>query len=73
MKVTDVRIMNWEPLGNPPGTEWWRQRESAPDEPSIDAVLTMRLSLNEYQELLRKSEAAADMKRAVRERLGVKT
>lgn len=52
MKIIDVFIRNWQP----PGDAWWASVEARPDEPLIEADITMTLSLKEYQELLAKDK-----------------
>lgn len=48
MKIQSVRINNLQP----PGDEWWRGVEAHPDEPLIEATISMTLSWTEYKELL---------------------
>lgn len=56
MKINNVTILNWEPLGNPPGTEWWKNVEAKPDEPLIEARIDFKLSHREYHKLLDQSK-----------------
>ncbi len=51
MKVEDVYIMNWQPTGQPPGSDWWSEVESKPDEPLIKARIVLTLTWNEYHRL----------------------
>lgn len=52
MKIIDVFVRNWQPPGGP----WWDSVEARPDEPLIEANITMTLSWKEYQELLAKDK-----------------
>lgn len=54
MKINDVRIENW----TPPGFVWWRRAEDNPDEPLIEATISMKLSWREYKELLARDKPA---------------
>lgn len=53
MKITDVRITNWQP----PGDKWWAAVEARPSEPLIEATISMTLSWAEYHELLERNKA----------------
>lgn len=47
MKIKDVTIHNWT------RPEWWDEVEKRPDEALIDATITLTLSWNDYQRLLK--------------------
>lgn len=48
MKIKNVQIENWES----PGAQWWDAVAAKPDEPLIEATITLTLSHREYHELL---------------------
>lgn len=52
MKITDVQILNWEA----PGEVWWKHAKENPDEQLIDAQMLIKMSFNEYMELVEKSK-----------------
>ncbi len=58
MKIDDVNILNWEPLGNPPGSAWWDGVKERPDEPLIVASLKLTMTYREYMELCDKDQDA---------------
>jgi hypothetical protein len=50
MTINDVHITNWKE----PGDSWWDSVQQRPTEPLIEATIKMKLSWNEYRELLAK-------------------
>lgn len=52
MKIKDCKIENWES----PGKEWWENVKSKPDEPLIEATMTLVLTWREYKELIDRAE-----------------
>lgn len=56
MKIEYVRINNW----SEPGSDWWNEVENRGDEQLIDASIRVKLSYNEYRELLDKDKQDRD-------------
>lgn len=52
MKIKHVFIDNWEQ----PGEAWWKEVESRPTEPLIEATFEIKLSFEEYKKLLAQDE-----------------
>lgn len=56
MKINNVMIVNWQP----PGDRFWEDAESKPDEPLLEAAMSMTLSWNEYQKIMAMADSSKE-------------
>ena len=48
VKITNVHITNW----TQPGDQWWDNVKAHPQDPLIEATITMTLTYAEYEKLV---------------------